>query len=109
MGEIRLLMVGWDGRTGCGGGVIEGPTVADSGLRVLPLALEVQRTVGSGGCHNFHWCCRGRRVFVSVQKKYHNTLHTNPNCIIVQHSTMSKYDKIYYELLQNLQKTKIYQ
>ena len=32
------------------------------------------------GCHTFNRCCRGRRVFVSVQKSNHYMLHTNPNC-----------------------------
>ena len=55
-----------------------------------PLSLEVLRAAGSGGCHQFHWCCWGCRVFVSVKQINHNMLHTN----IVQDSTKSIYNTI---------------
>ena len=82
MGEIGLLLAGWDRRTGWNGwdgGGMEEPEVAGSGSGVTQLALEVRREAGSGGCHQFHRCCRGRILFVSVLKNNHNTLHTNSN------------------------------
>ena len=97
MGEIGLLLAGWDrrtGRNGWDGGSMEGPSVAGAGLGVLPLALDVRLAAGRGSCHHFHWCCRGHGLFVSVQKKIHNTLHTNPNHNIVQDSTKSTYNII---------------
>ena len=42
-------------------------------------ALDVQWEAVSGGCHYFHWCCRGCRVFVAMKQKNHNTLHANMN------------------------------
>ena len=82
MGEIGLLLAGWDRRTrrtGWGGGGMEEPEVAGSGSGAMPLDIEVRRAAGSDGCHQFHRCCRGRILFVSVLKNNHNTLHTNPN------------------------------
>ena len=66
MVEIGLLLAGWDGRTRWDGGGVEGPSLAGTGSGVPPLYLEVRRVPGSSGCHQFHWCCRGRGVFVSV-------------------------------------------
>ena len=82
MGEIGLLLAGWDGRTGhtrWDGGGMEVPSVGLIGFEAPPLDLGVRRAVGSGGCHQFHQCCRGGRVFVSVQQNNHNVLNQNPN------------------------------
>ena len=63
--------------------------VVGTGLVALSLDLVVWRVAGSGGCRHFHRRCGGHRVFVSVQQNNDNTLHTNPNCKIVQYSTES--------------------
>ena len=76
-------------RTRQGRGGATGFTVAGAGSEVPQLALEVMRVEGYGGCHQFHWYCRGRGVFVPVQQINCDTLHTNPNCLIVQASTKS--------------------
>ena len=92
MGEIGLLLAGWDGWIGqkgwdmCGMEVLE---VAGTRSGAPKLTLEVLRAIRSGGCHHFHRCCRGCGVFVSVQQNNHNTLYTNPNCNILQDSTNS--------------------
>ena len=83
MGEIGLLLVGWDGqtrRTRWDRGRMEGPALSDNVLGAPPLALEVRRVAGSDSCQKFHQCCRGRRVFVPVQQDNHNMLHTNLDC-----------------------------
>ena len=83
MGYIGLVLAGWDRRTGLTGwdrGGMEGPELAGAGLGAPSLAIEVRRAEGSGVCHQFIQCFRGRRVSVSVQQNNHNTLHTNPNC-----------------------------
>ena len=83
MGEIGLLLVGWDGqtrRTRWDRGRMEGPALSDAVLGEPALALEVQRVAGSDSCQKFHQCCRGRRVFVPVQQNNHNMLHTNLDC-----------------------------
>ena len=62
MGEIGLLLTGWDGRTVWGGGGtgvgqgwdrggMEVPTLAGAGTGASPLSLEGRRTMGSGGWH----------------------------------------------------------
>ena len=56
-----------------------GPMIAGNRLGVPPLALEVRWEAGSGSYHLFHWCYKGRRIFLLVQKNNHNMLHTNPN------------------------------
>ena len=48
----------WMGRWWDGGGM-EGLTLAGAGTGALPLALEGQRAMGSGGWHQLHWCCKG--------------------------------------------------
>ena len=68
-----------------------------------PLAIAVQRVAGIGGCHHFHWRCRGCGGIVSVQKNNHNILHTNMNCKILQDSKKSAYNII---VLQNTTKCK---
>ena len=50
--------------------------------------------MGSGGYHHFHWCYRGRGVFVSVLQNIHNMLHTNLKFNMVQDSVNSTYDII---------------
>ena len=57
---------GLEGMARMGQGRAGGSAVAGDGLRAPTLALEVRRAVESGGCHQFHWCCRGCGVFVSV-------------------------------------------
>ena len=97
MGEIGSLLTGWDGRTGqtrWDGGGMEVPVLEGARLGVLTLDIDVRRAEQSGGCHQFHRCCRGRGVFVSVHQNNHNTLHKNPNYNIVQNSTKSTYDTI---------------
>ena len=66
---------GWTGQGRAGGS-----TVACDRSGAPTVVLEVRRTTGSGGCHQFHQYYMGRRVFLSVQQSNHNTLHTNPNC-----------------------------
>ena len=56
----------------------------DAKLGAMPLAHEARWEAGSSGCHHFHWPYRGRGVFGSMQPDNNNTLHTNPNCKIVQ-------------------------
>ena len=74
---------------------MEGPALAGARLRAPPLAFEVQRAGVSSSCNQFHRCCRGCVVFVSVQQNNHNMLHTNPNCFYSTiYSTKSKYDAI---------------
>ena len=68
--------------------------VEGAGLVAPPLALDVRRVAGSGGCHHFHPCCGGCVVFVPVHQNNNNTLHTNPNCEIVQDGTKSIYNII---------------
>ena len=68
-----------DGPDGKGDGM-EGMGIAGAVLGDPPLAIDVRRAEMSSGFNKFHECCRGRRVFVSVQKNSHNTLHTNLNC-----------------------------
>ena len=100
MGEIGLLMSGWDRKTGRnrlagqGGGGVEGPEVAGSGLGAPSFDIELPRATGSGDCHHFYRCYRGEKVFVSVKQNNHNTLNTNQNCNTVQDSTSSTYNII---------------
>ena len=97
-------LVEWN-KLACGDGLdrpkdeggVEVPTVVGTVSGAPPLGLEVRRLEGSGGCHNFHQCCGGRGVFVSVQKNNNNTLDTKPNCKIVQDSTKSTHDIIVLE------------
>ena len=79
MVEIGLLLAGWYGRTGRNWGGIEVLALEGAGLGAPPLALEVIRSAGSGGCHQFHRCFRERVVFVSVQQNNYSILHTNLN------------------------------
>ena len=57
-------------------GESEGPKILGAGSGEPTLYLEVRRVVVRIVCHHFRWRCRGRGLFVSVQK---NTLHKNPN------------------------------
>ena len=69
MGEIGLLLARWDirnKRTRWDEGGMEGPVLAGNGLGAPPLDLEVRRAAVRDSCHQFHRCCRGRGVFVSV-------------------------------------------
>ena len=80
----------------------EGTAVEGSRLgSVLPSDLEVRRLEGSGGCHHFHWNCRGKGVFVLVQKNNNITLHTNLSFKIVNYSIKSAYGMM---LLKNTTK-----
>ena len=48
---------------------MEGSYLACARSGAPPLDLEVQQAIGSGGCHQFHWCCRGARIIcVSATK-----------------------------------------
>ena len=47
---------------------MEVPTILGAKLGAPSLDIEVRWVVGSGGCHQFHWCCSGHGLFVSVQK-----------------------------------------
>ena len=87
-------MVRTDRTDRLGQGGMEGPTLPGNRSGAPPLSIEVRRVEVSGGCHQFYRCCRGRGLFLSVQQNNHNTLHTNPNCFLVQDSTKSAYDKI---------------
>ena len=79
---------------GQGRGSMEVSPVTAYGLGKPPLVFEVRRVMGSGVWHNFHWCCRGRKLFVSVQQNNNNTLHTNLNCKIEQDITNIVYNVI---------------
>ena len=79
---------------GQGRGSMEVSPVTAYGLGNPPLVFEVRRVMGSGVWHNFHWCCRGRKLFVSVQQNNNNTLHTNLNCKIEQDITYIVYNVI---------------
>ena len=41
-----------------------------AGLGAPPLDIDMRQAAGSGICHQFHWCCRGRGVFLLVQLSY---------------------------------------
>ena len=75
-------------------GRMEIPNLSGSVSVVTPLDLRFQWVSGSGVFHQFHWCCRGWRVFVLVQKNNNTMMHTNLNCKIVQESTKSTYNMI---------------
>ena len=67
-----MLWSGWDRRfrrNRLEGGGVEVPTVVGAGSGELSLSLEVQQVAGSGGLRQFHWCCGGRGLFVSVQQE----------------------------------------
>ena len=72
------LMVRRD-QTGRDEGGTGGFMVSENRSGVPLLDIEVRKMAVSYVCNQFHWCCRGHGVFVSVQKSDHNTLHTNPN------------------------------
>ena len=59
-------LIGRRGQTGRDEGRAGGSTVARDRLGAPPLNLEICRAAGSGGFHQFHWCCRGHIIFVSV-------------------------------------------
>ena len=63
---------------------MERPMVSCARSVFPPLDLELRQVAVFVICHNFHWCCKGRRVFVSVQQNNNITLHTNSKCKIVQ-------------------------
>ena len=97
MEEIGLPLDVWDrrtGRTGWDGGGMEGSVIAGARFVSSPFDLGVRRATRSGGCHHSHWCCRGQKVFLSVQQNNHNILHTNPKYNIVKDSSNSTYDTI---------------
>ena len=97
IGKIGLLLAGWYGQirqTRQDGGEMQGQMLEGAGSGTPPLAIDVWREAGSVGCHQFYRCCRGGRVFVSVQKNNYNTLHTTPNFNILNDSTKSTYNTI---------------
>ena len=112
MGEIGLLLDGWHGRTGqtwwyrCW---MEVPLLSGAGSVARSLDLEVRWVSGSGSCHQFHRCCRGGRVFVSVQPKI--IIHSTQILAAIYYNVVQRVQMIqlYCELLQTVWKMKTYQ
>ena len=72
-----------------------GSTVSGNGSGAPPLDVELrQEGVGSGGCHQLPWCCRGHGLFVPVQQSNHNTLNRNLTFQIVQDIKKITYNTI---------------
>ena len=59
-----------------------------------PLDLEVGRETGIRGCHQFHQCCRGSGVILSVHQSNRSMMRTNMNCYMELESTNSTYHTI---------------
>ena len=92
---VRMVEIGLQGQAGQAGwvgqnirynGRMEVLVVVGSGSGATTLDLELFQVSGSGVCHHFRWICRGRGLFVLVQKNNSYMLHTNPNIKIVKDS-----------------------
>ena len=72
--------------------------IEDFRSRVKIFYHEARKESGISGCHYFHYACRGRRLFLSMQPDSYNMLNANPkfNMVKIANATLT-----YYKIQKN--------